>query len=548
MTTSLYDDDRSLCGQLNGRIERARAMSGRRHGHASPTATTPESHAHDRRQHAVVKVSYVKMNTTQGMAKARAHLAYLERDGVARDGGPAAFFNQRGPVERAQLWSRSEHDPHQFRIIISPELGHKMDLERVARHFVRDMERQVGSKLDWGAVAHYNTDHPHVHIIVRGTAMDGLDVRFGKNYIAHGMREVVRDLATIELGERNNRHRYEQQRREIQQTAYTGLDRALERCADDARRVDMNEGLLDRDAELRRNALERLRALERRELATHIERGVWQLAPHLHAELQEHQRAQDIQRRLAEAKCNPLQTDLGKLAPDEQLHGKLIARGLADEASGDEYIVVMQRSGVARYVELKAGDEPRRAHPGEIITARATADQTIIQTHGTLEAQIKALHVTWLDQQSHAPNALHPFDREIHSASRARRAELERCAALTRHEHTPSTTELARRLAHIELNNWLAAEQERRRAHSQKPLVMARDMTRFEGHVRSEPVQLHGSTFLVVEGRERDMLVPYQHELWTLRGQRVEGQRRINPQTGTPHLVIKPARDNEHER
>jgi hypothetical protein len=73
-------------------------------------------------------------------------------------------------------------------------------------------------------------------------------------------------------------------------------------------------------------------------------------------------------------------------------------------------------------------------------------------------------------------------------------------------------------------------------------------MTRIEGHVRAEPVQLHGSTFLVVEGRERDMLVPYQHELWTLRGRRVEGQRHINPQTGTPHLVIKPARDNEHER
>jgi type IV secretory pathway VirD2 relaxase len=32
---------------------------------------------------------------------------------------------------------------------------------------MRQMEADLGTKLDWVAVNHYNTGHPHVHVIVR---------------------------------------------------------------------------------------------------------------------------------------------------------------------------------------------------------------------------------------------------------------------------------------------------------------------------------------------------------------------------------------------
>jgi type IV secretory pathway VirD2 relaxase len=34
-----------------------------------------------------------------------------------------------------------------------------------------EMERDLGTKLEWIAVDHWNTEHPHVHIIVRDKAM-----------------------------------------------------------------------------------------------------------------------------------------------------------------------------------------------------------------------------------------------------------------------------------------------------------------------------------------------------------------------------------------
>jgi hypothetical protein len=39
------------------------------------------------------------------------------------------------------------------------------------------MERDLGTKLDWIGVDHYNTDNPHLHILVRGKG--GRWPRFG---------------------------------------------------------------------------------------------------------------------------------------------------------------------------------------------------------------------------------------------------------------------------------------------------------------------------------------------------------------------------------
>jgi type IV secretory pathway VirD2 relaxase len=30
------------------------------------------------------------------------------------------------------------------------------------------MERDLGTRLEWVAIDHYNTDHPHVHLLVHG--------------------------------------------------------------------------------------------------------------------------------------------------------------------------------------------------------------------------------------------------------------------------------------------------------------------------------------------------------------------------------------------
>ena len=64
---------------------------------------------------------------------------------------------------------RCADDRHHFRFIVSPEDAPEMaDLKGYARELVGQMEKDLGIKLDWVAVDHWNTQHPHVHIIVRG--------------------------------------------------------------------------------------------------------------------------------------------------------------------------------------------------------------------------------------------------------------------------------------------------------------------------------------------------------------------------------------------
>lgn len=41
------------------------------------------------------------------------------------------------------------------------------------RDLVRQMEADLGTRLDWAAVSHWNTDNPHVHLIVRGVDQAG---------------------------------------------------------------------------------------------------------------------------------------------------------------------------------------------------------------------------------------------------------------------------------------------------------------------------------------------------------------------------------------
>jgi type IV secretory pathway VirD2 relaxase len=53
--------------------------------------------------------------------------------------------------------------------------------------------------LDWVAANHYNTEHPHSHVIVRGQDLDGLEVGLKRDYICRGIPYRARDLATEQM-------------------------------------------------------------------------------------------------------------------------------------------------------------------------------------------------------------------------------------------------------------------------------------------------------------------------------------------------------------
>src|SRR5262245_64473603 len=176
------------------RVRRARNQPGR--------VAVREPHALSRR--CVIKSRYVPM-TADGRKLAARHLAYLERDGVERDGSPGRLYGADEKFSAEEFRERIPDEKRQFRFIVSPQDGAQFELTELARHLMGQVERDMGRRLIWAAVNHHNTDNPHVHIVVRGVDRDGDEFRIDRQYLAHGMRWRAQEILTRELGRRSER-------------------------------------------------------------------------------------------------------------------------------------------------------------------------------------------------------------------------------------------------------------------------------------------------------------------------------------------------------
>src|SRR5258708_4166577 len=155
------------------------------------------------RRRVVVKARVVRGSSRSARtAPIGAHLSYLKRDGVTRDGSHAQMFDATGDrADDVAFAERCKDDRHHFRFIISPEdAGDMTDLRAFTRDLAARMERDLGTRLDWVAVDHWNTDNPHVHLLVRGVTDDGSDLVIARDYISRGLRSRAEDLVALELG------------------------------------------------------------------------------------------------------------------------------------------------------------------------------------------------------------------------------------------------------------------------------------------------------------------------------------------------------------
>src|SRR3977135_4668842 len=94
-----------------------------------------------------------------------------------------------------------------------------------------EMERDLGTKLEWNAVPHWNTEHPHIHVIVRGKGDDGRDLVISRDYISHGMRARAEHLVTLELGSRSDLDIRRGREAQVDADRWTKLDRSLAMAA-----------------------------------------------------------------------------------------------------------------------------------------------------------------------------------------------------------------------------------------------------------------------------------------------------------------------------
>src|SRR3546814_3389658 len=94
---------------------------------------------------------------------ARTHLRYIQRDGVTREGLPGELYDADSDrADGKAFLERSDGDRHQFRFIVSAEDAVEYeDLKGFTRRLMKQMEEDLDTRLDWVAVDHYNTGHPH---------------------------------------------------------------------------------------------------------------------------------------------------------------------------------------------------------------------------------------------------------------------------------------------------------------------------------------------------------------------------------------------------
>ena len=215
---------------------------------------------------------------------------YLKREGVTRDGQDANMFDARTDETDSKAFAeRCEGDRHHFRFTVSPEDAAEMtDLRAFTRELMSDVECDLGTKLDWIAVDHWNTDNPHIHILLRGRADDGHDLVISRAYISHGLRDRAAERVMLELGPRSEQAIRSALDREVGAERWTNLDRALRALADEgAGIVNLRPDGRSEDPELRRLLVGRAGKLERFGLAEQVAPGCWTLKPGIEETLRE---------------------------------------------------------------------------------------------------------------------------------------------------------------------------------------------------------------------------------------------------------------------
>src|SRR5882724_11132076 len=302
------------------------------------------------------RLAHPRMERVAG--RAAAHLRYIQRDGTSRDGERGRLYSAtQDRTDSDAFLDRGKDDRHQFRVIVSPEDGMGLgDLSGFTRDLMSKLEGDLGTKLDWVAVNHFNTGHPHVHVIVNGRDELGEDLVINGDYIAHGIRERASELVTLELGPVTA---IEQQRKlaaEIDQDRFTPIDRALIAEAGEGL-VDLRHAPADphgvADRALR---LARLGKLKRMGLASEPAPGRWQLSEKLEPTLRELGERGDIINTMYKVlQAEGLQRDPASFwihdgAPSAPIIGRVIDKHLSDELGENLTLIIDSVDGRTHHV------------------------------------------------------------------------------------------------------------------------------------------------------------------------------------------------------
>lgn len=261
-------------------------------------------------------------------------------------------------VDHGTFAGRCEEDRHHFRFIVSPQDAAELsEIKAFTRDLMANAQRDLGTRLDWVAVDHWNTEHPHIHVIVRGRTEDGKDLVIARDYIREGMRARAQQLLTLELGPRSDREIHHSLEEQIGAERWTRLDRAFARdAAAHGGVMDLRPKPGQLPEEFHAIKIGRMRKLEALGLAHPLGAAQWSLSENAEGVLRELGERGDIIKRIHQSLTGrgwerpAADFVLRGDAETTPVIGRLVARGLDDELKGSAFVVIDGVDGRAHLI------------------------------------------------------------------------------------------------------------------------------------------------------------------------------------------------------
>jgi hypothetical protein len=320
-------------------------------------------------------------------------------------GNTVGFKRENGGIDivRQLVSWQGAGDERLFTLIVSPEFGDRVEPSPLTRQLTEQIGEDLGTDLEWVAVEHHNTEHPHVHVVVRRVRSGGQSLRMSRDYVRQGTRSIAQDLCARQLGYRTQRDAAEAERREITEERFTSLDRrllsdAMEVSPDldpshfTVTRNPMMTGSNDAARLRAQQEAARLAVLCRMGLAESIEPDRWRVRRDFDQILHAMQRTSDRQRTLAEhgalVSDERLPMEVLDARPITSVGGRVLVHG-HDEQSGRNYL--MQEGTDAKVYFINYGREMEEARSRGELRTNSFVRLRKVSLNGVLTLDVKDL-------------------------------------------------------------------------------------------------------------------------------------------------------------
>lgn len=346
-------------------------------GKGAAAAARLWSHTYGRR--VFIKFHIARSGPQRHAAFAR-YLSYIKRDGTDRDGSRSRMYSQSDEeIGVRDFNARARNDPHQFRIIASPEDSKEIeDLTGFTRKLMAQAENDLGTRLDWIAVNHFDTEQPHIHIILRGKDLHNHDLYIDGKYITEGLRYRAEEIVSNSLGAKKWRDITALQLRDVSRNAFTSIDRDFEEAFSNGA-LKLTRPVTRSERILANIYAKRLKHLQMLGLAKQLSPHTWRLETGWTESLKSLRRHEYIERARGNT-STPDRSNMEVRPPSEILQagetitGRIVAILPSDELSSRMNLLLDGVEGQLRRVTLSEARIEDLPGIGGVLSVSATAN------------------------------------------------------------------------------------------------------------------------------------------------------------------------------